>query len=492
MRLFIIGTLVLFSFLSNAQESSNKVLNLEQVIELAKTQSPDAVLAKHSFRSSYWQFRSYKSSLLPSLTMGSQILNLSNAIQSITQPDGSESFHRIQNNSSNLNVTIDQNVGITGGNFFIYSGVERRDDFRDSVNPTSYMTTPLTIGYQQPTFQFNPYKWEKIIEPMKYQEAKRQYIYQVEVISAKAVGYFFDLATAQLNVEIAETNFHNNDTLYKIAQGRYNIGTIAENELLQLELAYLNAKSNLAQSKINLEVSKFRLRSFLGFNDKVNIVLNLDFKIPAIEVPLDEALKQAINNSGELISLERQLYEAERDVARAKAENRFSANLYASYGLNQSALVISDAYQNPDNQQQLRIGVTVPIVDWGEGKGKYRMAQSNQEVVKTRVEQQKIDFEQQVMLKVLQFNQQDDQLLIAAKSDTVARKRYEVAKQRFLIGKIDVLDLNVATTEKDQAQRDYIQAQDTYWNYYYSIRQFTLYDFLNNVPLEAAFDELEN
>lgn len=488
-----ISFVLLFSLfiMSLYGQQGEKVLSLEQVIALAKDQSPDAILAKHRFRSSYWEFRSYKSSMLPALTLNSQLLNLNNSIRSVTQNDGSESFKRIQNNSSSMGITLDQNVGLTGGNFFVYSGIERRDDYRDTLNQTSYMTTPLTIGYSQPAFQFNAYKWQKKIEPLKYEEAKREYLYQVEYISGKAVGYFFDLASAQLNVDIAETNFHNNDTLYKIARGRYNIGTIAENDLLQLELAYLNAKSNLAQSKINHEIAKFRLRSFLGFNDKVNISLQISLEIPVLEIPLEEALSQALLNNGSLIALERQLYEAERDVARAKAENRFNANLYATYGLNQSALIVGEAYQNPDNQQQITVGIQVPILDWGEGKGKYKMAQSNQEVVKTMVKQEQIDFEQQVMLKVMQFNQQDNQLIIAAKSDTVARKRYEVAKQRFLIGKIDVLDLNVASSEKDIAQRNYIQAQKIYWNYYYNIRQFTLYDFERGLPLDTKFDDLE-
>ena len=45
-----------------------------------------------------------------------------------------------------------------------------------------------------------------------------------------------------------------------------------------------------------------------------------------------------------------------------------------------------------------------------------------------------MDFEQEVILKVMQFNLQDDQLQIAGKADTIARNRFEVSKQRFLIG----------------------------------------------------------
>jgi outer membrane protein TolC len=491
MQNIFLSILVFIGFMGFAQ-NSNKILSLELVIELAQEQSPDAVLAKHKFRSSYWEYRSYKSGMLPSVTLGGQLVGFENGLKSTELDDGSYTYNSILNNSSNLSLSIDQNVGFTGGNIFIESGLSRLDNFLiDTLGGIQYTSTPLTIGYSQPAFQYNAYKWQKKIEPLKYEEAKREYIYQHEIIALKAVDYFFNLAASQLNVEIAETNYNNNDTLYKIAQGRYNIGTIAENELLQLELAFLGAKSDLAQSKINHEISKFRLRSFLGFNNKVEIELIMNTEIPVVNVGVEEALAQALRNSGELISQERRLYEADRDVAQARAENRFNANLYATYGLNQTGYYLGSSYTNPSNQQSVLLGIQIPILDWGEGKGKYRMAQSNQEVIKLTVEQERIDFEQEVMLKVLQFNQQDDQLLIAAKSDQVARKRYEVAKQRFLIGKIDVTDLNIASTEKDLAQRNYIQSQKTYWDYYYTIRQYTLYDFAKGMELKAAFDEIK-
>ena len=43
---------------------------------------------------------------------------------------------------------------------------------------------------------------------------------------------FFSLALAQINKQIAEMNYSNADTLFRIAQGRYQLGTIAEDELL--------------------------------------------------------------------------------------------------------------------------------------------------------------------------------------------------------------------------------------------------------------------
>ena len=304
------------------------------------------------------------------------------------------------------------------------------------------------------------------------------------------MNYFFNLAVAQVNLHIAKQNYSNNDTLFKIAQGRYNIGTIAENELLQMELAFLNAGADMNETRIQLEINKFRLRSFLGYNEGTDLELIIPDSIPDLEVSVSLALEQAHINSPTIIEMERQLLESDQSVAEARAERGLTADLFASYGLTQQANNFSNVYQNNRDQERLRIGVEMPIVDWGMGKGRYRMAQSNQEVVRINVKQALIDFDQEVMLQVMQFNLQDDQLRIAFKADIVAQKRYNVTKERFYIGKIDVLELNIALGEKDAATRNYLNAMKNYWSYYYNIRQLTLFDFQKMIPLEEDFEAL--
>ncbi|MCK9205800.1 MAG: TolC family protein [Salinivirgaceae bacterium] len=474
-----------------AQEP-NKFLNLEQVLELAKSQSPDAILAKHRYLRSYWEYKSYKAGLLPQLSFQSDLVDWNKSIITYTNSDGSVEYKRTNNVSSQIGLGIFQNIGLTGGSVYVQSEANGLHDFRKDSLSRSYNTSPIAIGFTQPLFQYNSFKWQRKIEPLKFQEARREYMQQLEEISSEAVNYFYNLALAQLNVEISKANFYNNDTIYKIAKGRYNIGTIAENDVLQIELAYLNAKSALAQAKINLEISRYQLRSFLGFNELVTIQLMIPTSLPFFEIDVHQALTKAKENNSTALNWERQLFEAQSEVAQTKAVKRFNANLSASYGLNGEAYIFNDSYKNPDDQLALKVGIEVPILDWGQGKGKYRMALSQQEVVKTQVEQARIDFEQQILLKVMQFNEQDEQVLIAAKADTIARKRYEVTKQRFLIGKIDVLDLNVASQENDLAQRNYLEAQKTYWSYFYAIRQYTLFDFIKRVPLETDYKELED
>ncbi len=488
-RILSLAVIIASLFSTNLMSQETRRLTLDEVIRLAEEQSPYALIAKHRFRASYWQYRTFVAEYRPALTLTGQLPDYSTAYSrvwnSVTEQYDYASTNILQTSGS---MALAQNIGLTGGSISLVSDLTFERDFERNAN--KYITAPLNVRITQPLFRYNELKWQKKIEPLRYEEARKTYLSDVENVHMMAVQYFFNLALAQINMEIAETNMQNADTLYQIARGRYNLGTIAEDELLQMELSYLNAGTAINESETNLRDRELKLRSFLGFNQSLRLELIIPSQVPDLEVEVSEVLRLAEENNPELIALERQLVEAQSSVAQAKAEKGLNANLTASYGLRDQDPLLDMAYNKPNQQQTIRVGFTLPILDWGLGRGRYKMAQSSEELTRMQVEQSRIDFEQNLLLDVQQFNLQRNQVFIAAKSDTVAAKMFEVTKQRFLIGKIDVLELNNADTKKDQNRRSYIQALNNYWTYYFNLRALTLYDFVNRKPLETDYERL--
>jgi len=484
----LIVILVLLSPVFAFSQAESRMLTLTQVIDIAQKQSPDALAAMHRFRSSYWQYRNYKAGLMPMLTLNATMPSLSRSLEKITTQEGDFFYERnVANYSSGLSLT--KNIGLTGGQVFLNSSLQRIDLFGDSTI-TSYLSSPLNIGISQPIFSYNPYKWLKKTEPLKYNEAERRYLEDVEKVAISATDLFFSLLDAQMRLRIQQTNMANNDTLYHIARGRYNIGTIAENELLQIELSLLNARSAVENANLEVEVKTFDLKSFLRLADN-EIVRLVSPPAPPAQTPDPKvAISEAHENRADALAFSRRLIEAESNVNKARAENRFNANLFAVYGLSQTSDQLANVYRDPKADQRLELGIQVPILDWGLAKGKIKLAESEQDLQQTAVQQDIIDFDQEIFLKVMQFSIQQNQLLIAAKSDTVAQKRYEVTKQRYLIGKIGITDLNIAQNEKDNARQGYIAALHDYWRSYYELRKLTLYDFVNNKRLTFNFDAI--
>ena len=283
-------------FAQSQEEIENKFLTLQEVIEVAHEQSLMALMSRHQFRSSYWEFRSYQATTRPGLTLEGTLPSLTMATESVIQPDGTEEFVDRSFMNTSLDLQLNQNIPLTGGRVFVSSQLQRNDNFGEDP-PTTYLSYPVTIGIMQPINGYNEFKWDKKIEPLKFEQAKLQYLNTMERVSQQSVRYFFDLSLAQINLEIAEKNMANSDTLYQIATGRYQLGTIAENDLLQLELSRLNSETALNEAIIQLEIRKSRLRSFLGFNEKVSLQLILPREVPLIELDFDRTLAEAKENN---------------------------------------------------------------------------------------------------------------------------------------------------------------------------------------------------
>ena len=470
-------------FIRVSAQTNTREITLYQAIETAKAQSPDALIAKQTFSNSYWEYRSFQATNLPSLSLTATLPNINQTITS-QSVDGVQSYASYKYISAQANLALTQKIGITGGTISLNSYLSGVHNV-DASNPYPFLSYPVNIELTQPVFNYNPFRWDRKIKPLKFSQAKRKYIEDIEQISITTTNYFFTLLQAQIEKKISVTNLSNYDTLYRIAKGRYQLGKIAENDLLQLELNFLKAQAAVENADLTLDNAQFRFKSYLRLQDSARVVLLPPGNIQFFRIDPVKAVNRANENSSTAIDFTTRLLEAASAVNFAKTNGRFDANIHALIGLQQSGPTIPEAYLNPADQRQISLGLTIPIVDWGVAHGKIKMAQSQEDIVKNSVEQETIDFQRNVYLKVVQFNMQQNQLTIAAKSDTVARKSYEVTKGRYLIGKINsILDLNNAQIETDNAEKNYYFTLQTFWRSYFEIRKLTLFDFQKEEPLK--------
>lgn len=465
-------------------------LSLDEVIKLGNKNSLDAFRYENMYLSSYWEYRYYRADKLPSLSITASPLDLNHSqSREYNVQDSIYKYYEVYYANSDVSLQLNQKIGLTGGNLFMSSNLGMSKNFSGDKS-TSYQATPISIGYSQTLNGFNALKWESKIEPLKYDKAKKEFIQSQETLAMRSASMFFDLVEAQIQLNIAENSLSNADTLYKIGKGRFQVGTVTQDELLNLELNQLNATQALSAAKLEVERSQSGLNSYLMMDKKTRIKCLVPFEIPALQISADEALNLALKNSPDILEQDQQMLEQDREVARAHSESGLSSNIYAVYGLNQSSTDVATVYDNPQESQRVRIGLSVPIIDWGRRKGKLMMAESNREVVNARVRQARIDFEQNIFQSVMEFNLQAEQVRNATKADIVAQKGYEVTFQRFLIGKVDVIKLNLARNDRESAKKAYINAIKTYWNYYYRIRMLALHDFVKGESLSAEYDKI--
>lgn len=449
-------------------------LSLADIIERAKNQSPSAKQAETRKENRYWQYRYYRTTFNPQLGVQGSLPDYSQDYLAVRQPDGSLLYQpRTQTNSS-VSFGLQQPLSMTGGTLYVLSDIYQFRNMAD--NTTLWSSNIFRVFINQPIFAFNPLKWDKRTEPLRYEESKKFYVEEMEAVSRAAVDRFFSVLDAQINLQIAQFNLANNDTIYQIEQGRFNIGSTSEDKLLQVELQLLRSRQGVAQASLDFEQAMLELKTFIGLQENQEIQLMMPESIPQFPIDPEEALRYARQNRADYIAFERRRLENERDVAQARRQ-RFQVDVNASYGLNNRGDFIDEVYVNPQSLQRVNVTFDVPILDWGRNKSRLQTALANQRLNEYIIAQDEVAFEQQIITQVKQFEMLLLQLEITKTADQVAQKRYEVSQNRYLIGKIDITNLNIALTEKDNAKQSYINALKSYWQAYYDLRRYTLYDF---------------
>jgi outer membrane protein TolC len=471
----------------NAVEVS---MTLDDVVELAHKQSLYSFRSKNMYLARYWEFRSYQADRLPILSLEATPVDYDRSVVSRFNTDQGEYFDQRSYFTSDASLSVRQNVPFTGGVFDVTSSLSRSQNLDDEED-IQYASVPVSVGFSQPLNGYNRFRWESRIEPLKFEKAKRDYLQSLEGLAIQSTGYFFGQVTAEINLKIAETNYSNADTLYNIGKGRFEIGTVTQDELLDLELSLLNASMEVTRSKVDLRQARAALRSFLGLEDNVVVDCEVPDEIPELKIDPQEAMALAIENNPDILDFQQRMLEAEQSIARARSESGLNANVRANFGINKNADEVGVAYGSPfADQQQLRVSVSVPLLDWGLRKGQIQMARSNRDVTEATVKQERIDFEQDLFIRIMEFNMQEKQVEISAKADTIAQRGYDVTKQRFLIDKVDVIKLNSARNSLDAARRNYVSSLRQYWRSYYEMRQYTLFDFIEEKPLMQDLDHL--
>lgn len=492
MRLFISGMSWLLMLIGTAT-AQPPALTLDEVVRLAREQSIAGKQAATLRETNYWKYRSFVADYKPQLSLDGTLPGFTRSFIQVQQPDGTVAFQPVSNNNSVLNLSLSQTIALTGGSVYVQHQLQRFDNFLNRT--TLYNGIPFAVGLSQPLFRFNQMRWDRRIEPLRYTESNQQYLEAMEQVALDATGYYFDLLVAQVNLQIAGTNLANNDTLFKIAQYRMELGKISQNDLLQLQLSVLNAKKDLASARQTAEVASLRLTSFVSFRTdaanevtrttRQNVVLTVPTELPVFSVDGQQALVEALANRSAAIGYRRQLLEADRDVERARKENGLNATMNLAFGLSNRGARPGDVYVQPQDREAVEIQFVLPILTWGRAKARTETARANQQLAVQTVEQARRNFEQQIFTQVTLLDMLRQQVQLTAEADGIAQRRYQIAQDRFKLSDLSVTDLGIATQDKDRARRDAILALRDYWQAHYTLRLLTLYNFETNQKIQT-------
>ncbi len=463
-------------------------LTLEEAVALARTGSVEAQQALAQLRSSYWSYRSYRADLLPEVSLSATLPSYRRSYSTYQESDGAYTYVKNDNLQSSASLNVSQNVWFTGGTLTLTSSLEYLKQLSGD-RQQRFMTLPVALRLNQPILGTNSMKWRRRIEPLRYAEAKADFLTATEQVTMETIRLYFGLLLDEENVLTARQNLESTERLLEAGRVKRRMGQISENELMQLELETLKARSALTSYESSRRSSMYALRTHLAIEEDVDLE-PVEPKMPGnIQLDYGRVLDKAMANHSHALNLRRRQLQADYSVAQARGNMR-QINLYAQVGFTGTDQTLGEAYGHLASNQQVEVGLSIPLLDWGKRKGNLRVAQSERDVVRGQLRKEELQFRQSLFVLVEQYNNQRQQLSIALASDTLAMRRYASSVQTFMIGRISTLDLNDARQSKDSARRSRISELYSLWYYYYQLRSLTLWDWERNEPLEADFERL--
>jgi outer membrane protein TolC len=428
--------------------------------------------AQNNFSIADSRMNLYKANLKPSFGLDLLLPNFLNTSTQVTQPDGSIAFQQITQNNSSISVFGNQNIVATGGQLFAQTDLQRFDNFTSDTK--QFNGVPIRIGFVQPIFGYNRFKWDKQIFPLLREEASQAYKITIESAKWTATNLYFDVVLAQANQQIALTNKKVNEKLVEITQERLDLGKTSRDEFLQLEMGLKSAVLSENQAKNQVDRALKIMYTYIGKKDIPTLVT---CEIPIQEdkkiLDIEGLVRQANKNRPELKRYARELLQNEQTIAQTKAQYGIKAELFASFGFARGSEDLDQIYRNPFDEQQVRLNVSMPIVDWGKKKEAIKIATLQKENTQQRVAQESLELDNNIRTIASQFLQAQSDITLLNEIKLVAEERFQISNERYTLGNISITDLTLAQREKDQTLRNYLQALRNYWSSYFELRMLT-------------------
>jgi len=453
-----------------------QTLTLQEAIALAQQRGHLARAVRAAREAARYGHHSYRSGLLPQLSVDGTVPAYNKSIIPVLRDDGSTEFVPQEQTAASLTLTLSQKLPITGGDLFVSSALARLN-VRGPAAYESWSSTPVSVGLRQDILRPNTVAWDRREDAARAEVDERMYLEAMEDVALQTATVFFDLYAARVALDNAVTNAAVNDTLYRLNTGRYEVGKIGENDLLQSELALLRSRTAVESARLEHERATDALRLALDLPPGTPLEVTVTGDVPEFEADTARAVAEALKNRAAVSAVALNDVQARRNVAEARLNTGAGATVQASYGLNATAPQASLAYENLLEAHRFTLSVQVPLWDWGAHREGVHAAEADRDRVASLSEAALREVAHDARFAALELALARRNALLVAKSDSVAAKRFEVAYNRYVIGRITIDNLYIAQDEKDQAVLQYVLALRGYWVAHYRLRRATLFDF---------------
>lgn len=464
---------------------AQEVLTLEKALNIAYEHSPSLIQSKLSLEQRQLNLKAQDASLKSQFSLD---VNPFNYTRNNQYDSYNSKWYSNQNMSSSASLGIRQPIKWTDGTVSLINDFSWQDaSNKTSGGSNTSFNHNLSLRIEQPLFTYNRTKMQ--LKELEYalENAKISYAMQELNIEKQVTTQFYDVYQKQKDLNIAKDEYNNQKQNYDIIKNKVEAGLVAKEELYQAEVNLATSESSVYSSEISYENTKDNFKLLLGISLDENVMVLPNTDIVTVEVNPNEAVRYALDQRMELRQKEITLEEDVFSIIRAKAENEFKGSISARVGMDALSGKVNNMYNNPTDNEQVGVSLTIPLFDWGAKKARVKSSE-------LAMESNQIDYDEEkknITLSVRQICRNLPTLIrqieIKKKNIENAEHTYEINLEKYRNGNLTGMELQQYQTQLTSARQAYTNAIISYKLELLNLKIQTLWNFETNesyLPVE--------
>lgn len=458
--------------------SAQQVLTLDKALEIAFQNSPALVQSKLMLQQNELNLQAQQASLKSQFSLDVTPFTYSRNSQ---YDSYNSKWYDSKSMGTSASLGIVQPIKWTDGTISLVNDVSWQDaSNRSSGGKSTAFNHNISLRIEQPIFTYNRTKMQLQELELALENARLSYSIQQLNIEKNVTDNFYQVYQRFKDLSIAREEYANQKQNYEIIRDKVDAGLVAREELFQAEVNLATSESSVYTSEINYENAKDNFKLLLGMSLDEDIAVLPNTEVESITVNTDEAVKRGLDQRMELrqkqITLENDVFA----IVRAKAQNEFKGSISGRVGLNALGDKIGNMYDNPTDNEQVGVSLTIPIFDWGAKKKRVQSSQLAMESDEVDLTEQK----KEIIINIRQICRNLPTLVrqidIKKKSVENAEHTYEINLEKYRNGNLTGMELQQYQTQLTSAKQEHTNAIISYKLELLNLKVQTLWDYLKN------------
>ena len=417
-----------------------RVLTLEQALEIAQTNSPDIKRSILNLESNRKSLDAQQASLKSKFSLEVTPFDFS---RSRVFDEFFSTWNTSEDYNSSGTFSVIQPITKTDGTLSLVNTFGYRDNFSEfqDIRTKTYYNN-LYLQLEQPIFTYNRTRLQLNELELNLENAQMSHSIQLLNLEKNVTQSFYDVYQQQNEVQIAIDELENQQISYDITKNKVEAGLSAKEELYQAELNFASSKSTLQNQQVALENAKDNFKVMIGMSlyEEVSVLANV--ALSPYEIDLDQAIEHGLEQRMELRQREIDIERSQFELIRTNAQNEFKGNVNLSMGVFGDDPRFNDVYESPTNNPRVAVSFNIPLWDWGEKKARLAASRADLEVSKIDLSDQKNDIIINIRQVYRSLQNLETQIEIARQNVKNAELTYEINLERYQNGDLTSMDLN--------------------------------------------------